>query len=891
MPNPEEYEAVYYRAREGILGRHFAVGTRARVNLENEFNNLRRTDDTPDANPTGQGAPHRWNIQAHGRDNPLLWSGRLLATMAAEYALGNQKAERVITLALDTFEELFTFRSGNQFDGYILRWDPVASDSWTNEAGWSYSNEFLVDQTSGGYIYSVPARDPRHTAYRPESVLSRLLTDSQKSEYLANFADYTQSFRLWEPSQDELVGLVGAYAVVYDLVPIDGIRERVTAQIQRLAEYLASSGYLLVRPAGGITFRGAADTLPAFELPFNELFERILGERYPNKLDFVGGMLAAGYWPVLAGPVEREEVLISLGGIVLGPALASLIAPLLIVAGAPDLLVALLAPLAQAGQLPVWAGVVAPYVLPALPRALALNNHTDCFDVSSDREVRAPITSSILLAIPPSERFEATMDILAVAPDSMNAKSFVPFLGLTAIGDRGGQVSRAYLRTMSKERNKPLQLGKTDALQSCFASALALVLGAGETEEQRFVALLQHHYGTLLDSGGQDGLVVSDQPKDQGLPYEQVDPGLDYVAGISLAWLYARRQADAGTPVRTLGFPRPPDPATVWPDVTISAEVLGAVPGLRQALGATQLPPEQDVDLFDPETADRQTTPTPMVKSTSSQVVIQDITMPVRYEDGDAPTGIVIRRGDQFEITAEGRLRLAGVIDSGPEGLDLVDDARFALHLGLDPFHAFRWALLGRLGGYFYVGTHRPLERWLYPRPRPLYLRVNSSGQTGPRGDGAYQARVVVWGDPLGCVKVIDIQVGGELTDLARLGAAFEEGDVSTVDLLVERGVGVLGNIYFTEENRNTAAYVDVADKIRSIIKTRKFIGDEPAIELWVAAGGKGDSNLAKQRGREISTLLLRQVGLPNLPDPFPPARESGFANATTTRLFIRSSL
>src|SRR3954469_17328861 len=105
MPTSQEYQTMYYRARYGMLARHFAVGLRTRVNYLSEFNNLIRTDPAPDAPPSGQGAPHRWSITAHARDNPLMWTARLLSMLAAEYTLGNRKAERIITLALDTVEE------------------------------------------------------------------------------------------------------------------------------------------------------------------------------------------------------------------------------------------------------------------------------------------------------------------------------------------------------------------------------------------------------------------------------------------------------------------------------------------------------------------------------------------------------------------------------------------------------------------------------------------------------------------------------------------------------------------------------------------------------------------------------------------------------------------
>jgi hypothetical protein len=85
---PTTQETVYYRARAGLLGRHFAVGTRTRINLARSvYSNSVRND----ANPVGHGAPHHWNITSPARDNPLLWSSRLLAPSQPSTASGTAR--------------------------------------------------------------------------------------------------------------------------------------------------------------------------------------------------------------------------------------------------------------------------------------------------------------------------------------------------------------------------------------------------------------------------------------------------------------------------------------------------------------------------------------------------------------------------------------------------------------------------------------------------------------------------------------------------------------------------------------------------------------------------------------------------------------------------------
>ena len=72
---------------------------------------------------------------------------------------------------------------------------------------------------------------------------------------------------------------------------------------------------------------------------------------------------------------------------------------------------------------------------------------------------------------------------------------------------------------------------------------------------------------------------------------------------------------------------------------------------------------------------------------------------------------------------------------NGPEGHPRpVNDARWALHTGIDPA-ANAFCLLGRLNGYFRIGAGRPRTRWRYPAKHvPGSLVVSSWRNARPQG-------------------------------------------------------------------------------------------------------------------------------------------------------------
>jgi hypothetical protein len=742
MITSDEHQALYWEVRSAILGRHFAIGGRARANLMSLDNTL--SQQLPSAAASlpelRRRVLERWNVASRMRENPLMWSGKLLAAVAAEHALGSPQAERVAVAALDSFEALYRFHRMDHFDGYVVRWDPATSDDWIETADTRYSGAFLVDADEKNYLYCVPHRDPRHVPRRVQATLDRLMTPAQQSEYMDNFQVYFDNCRPWECSMDELVGLVGAYGILFELVPTQAVRSRVASQASRLADYLAEHGYLLVRPEGGLNYRGATGLLPALEAPFNRVFKRVTGSDFPARTDFVGAMRQAGYWRLLQLPVDRVAAGLTVASVLASPLLTAWLA-----SGEPIATVVsqVLGGALGAGTATVPPSIraAAPLIMPALPRSIGLHVHNDVFDVSEQDE---PALAHLLSVIPPDLRFRVCADVSTLLPPSAgeNARGFLPYVGLSAVGDPSAAIGQEYLRLMRLHRQGPLgNTERTDLLYSCFASALALLLGADASEEQALTELLAIRHDQVAPIG----------PDGTGLPgdgqVEFINAGLDYLAGLSLAWLHARRRADQGNPVTTPGFPLPP--AGAWPQVRVPADAVNYLPDVAQALGAS--PPSPDIDLFAATAPTVRSAPAPLVlPPVDGHVVVDHVSVQIRDTDGDVATGVVLEPGDEFEVTASGTITAPESLaqPSDANGWYVVDDATFALHSGIDPDAAHKYALLGRLGGYFFIGTHRPRQRFLYRRATPLYLRINNDDHRRGAGQGAFDVEITAWGPP-----------------------------------------------------------------------------------------------------------------------------------------------
>jgi hypothetical protein len=237
-----------------------------------------------------------WSV-VHQHENPLIRTGKLLICLSVEAALGSTEALKIIRCALDSLDTLYKFKGqGNHFDGYIIRWDAVTSDYWLTheENGLVIPDRCLnfMQDARGNYLYCTPFDDPRYVS-----------PDNDAQANVRN--NFCIRYRHWEPSQDEIVGLMMGYDIVYRLVGgLDAdIKQRVVSQVNNLGDYLAEHGYMLVRPKGGFTARGAANILPALEYPFGVIFKRITGNAYRARCEWRGAVKKAGLWDQIRGPI------------------------------------------------------------------------------------------------------------------------------------------------------------------------------------------------------------------------------------------------------------------------------------------------------------------------------------------------------------------------------------------------------------------------------------------------------------------------------------------------------------------------------------------------------------------------------------------------------------
>src|SRR5262249_38365428 len=143
-----------------------------------------------------------------------------------------------------------------------------------------YSAGFPIGR-DGWYDYSPPLNDPRYC--RP------VIGDYNADDY--GRYDWKLLCRAAEPSQDELVGLVAGYFMLFNLVPDPIIQAQGRQQVMALADYLAEHGYFLVRPGGGLA--GGAGHALILEFSANKVFQRICNMTFPARTDFVGAMQQA----------------------------------------------------------------------------------------------------------------------------------------------------------------------------------------------------------------------------------------------------------------------------------------------------------------------------------------------------------------------------------------------------------------------------------------------------------------------------------------------------------------------------------------------------------------------------------------------------------------------
>lgn len=542
-------------------------------------------DDPPAGN--GQRTFERWRIGDHDRINPLMYSGQLMVCLAVESVLGIPGSLAILSRLLATMQSLFKF-TNSPYDGYILRWDAVRSDRWetydvNGETQLDHCCEFLTDSTApDGYLYCTPLNDPRYVPYMRQSDFNKL-SSAQQDKYQQTRKVSVDRLRFWEASMDELTGLLAGYSFAYSVVSDQGIKTQIANQVQRIAKYLSSNAYLLVRPAGGFCVEGASGILPALEFPFGRVFNRIAGSSFSSTTNFEGALKNAGLW----SQFSTEFALAAVGGIAAGVALLAA----LVASGTLSFVAALIPSIVTA----LGAGVVA--------KALVLYFDREKFDVRAwpgpanggDPAVYDQQTDFALAylfsQVPTKVRFQSWL--FGARYFGKYAENFPPFLGLSAINDSDRSVAGAYLgwfnaRGGNKAAPDPASFGSgMDDSQADFgneidpfATAVAVVLGAGTPTQSKLVSLLNGvatEFATTrkneLPVFWPDGL----GGYDLNVQYvtEPVRPALNFMAALALAWYFSKSQSDAGTPLpASIGFPTPPTSGTAFPLATVPQEIV-----------------------------------------------------------------------------------------------------------------------------------------------------------------------------------------------------------------------------------------------------------------------------------------------------------------------------
>ncbi len=817
----DEHAILYGKLRAAILARHFAINKHSRANFFYEGINL---SPTAVAN-----VPNVWNIGYYGGENSLLFGGELLACLAVEYMLGRADALKIIRLALDSLDTLFKFRAFSHFAGYPIRWDPgLHNDNRIGGApGQPASDGWFIVGQDRQYMYCTPFDDPHAMQSIPAAEEKACRTAAPGTPERDRWDRYWQFYhwhRRWEPSMDELVGFVMGHFIAYLLVPDTQVRDKIRRQLTDLGDYLAEHAYLMVRPRGGFSARGASGILPALEFPFGRVFERVTGNAYPSRTDFVGAMKTADVWKCLEFPFNAAT------GI--GWTVGAIVS--LIFAGSP--LVAIVDG--------IFSGVTAV----TLGRIAAVWGARDCFNVVNE-DARGEFAIALaLMDFDRTTRFTMWMSLLPLGGTSASAAAFPPFLGLTAVGDSNQVVRNSYLGWLNARRGPDLDKISV----GCLASAAGVLLGAGNDEEARLVTLLNERRQIFQSTWNSDLPLTSPVPPPDGdnsrdefamTPDRLFASGfrspIDYMLALAVAWWHRKNRQNQGSPVTTPGFPTLPDPSQ-WPGAAVPSAVIdAAVSGqitlpLQAIQGRWPLQMGSDgADLFlgDPPPG-KPLVPDPIAPVIDGQLVF-DRTFQIPESAGDFDTGFIIRDGDQFLLEASGQI-WAGVWltgNNGPEGWNEVTyDTKFPLH-GVPNAHPYcLTAKFGAGGAYFYVGTRRPAAGWERYQAsgidqsitnRQLILRINDDSPGN--GNGAFSCRVRV----------------------LRLPAAQLSVTTTPLSLPIGRAVQLMVNAV----DRNTG--VKVAGQVRIAGQLVAYTGvwfsytfSSTAITGTVSAAGYPDANI-----------------------------------------------
>jgi len=687
-----DYFASYKAIRAALFANHFANFTSAP-----EEDGSRHTCPCSIFNEA-------WLLTAPGwsaGDNPLMTTGLWLIVLAGEYDLGNTAAARTVQSALAAVGDLFKFQ-GDHFDGYPLRRDPMISSTWlraqSNGTPVEYSASFLVTDDYAGYEYTTDPNDWR-SIRTPTHREWATWPEAQKNDWFWTYWVWDKFYRDWEPSQDEMIGLVAGLATVQRLMP-GPCADLAKEMLGKIADYLAEHSYFLARPGGGFVNRGPAVAGVALEYAYNVCFESVLGDPHVSRQSTEDVLKAAGVWPAVADSWNAWGT----AGFAVD----------LLFGGAAPVIASWCAPLGFIGELAAGVLIRAEPVL--LGQAFGLAQVSDAFAVEmkadggkyNDNEMNEIPFAHALRSIDPPARLAAYFTQASLATSGYSV-SFLPYALLLTVDDQFRPLQPPISDWYARFLETRLSVHGAGAFPAwgnglrqggLFLGAGLAVLGASwlEATFKSYVdeALRWFPGDHLPTSSGKSVPNPHDEKPVPGGTWEDGNGALDLLAGMVLAWQHEKRHG--GT---IAGFPPPPDMSTL--DTPIVAP--------KPAVPAPQCPPRIWVEAGDNK-------------------------LPVPADGTVVDTGLDVLPWDRISVESAGQVTLGNGGVAGPAGTgDPIWDRTYP-YWGENARAGQVLARLGPYGAYVPVGPAfqrvyaAPIDYAagaLYPTPatKRLYLLVN----------------------------------------------------------------------------------------------------------------------------------------------------------------------
>ncbi|MEI7526697.1 MAG: hypothetical protein WCJ95_20280 [Mariniphaga sp.] len=656
---PQDAGVLYSKLRANVFARHFAIGRYWRRNIFSEqshlgnklsmqcenkagrpkkqdgsnlysnagelIDNSKRDENAP--NRYGPLNPERWRVARREHANPLLQSGMHLTQLAVEAKLGNRESFKIIGLALKTIDSLYKFKDNPIFGGYILRYDPITCDEWFE---YPKPNEPLVcckflptldpnsfnKSNENQYIYSTPDNDTVVESTKPTNVVPVIELPGQTNgndhltmSFKALDGDPGR-FRLWEPSFDEITGLLGGYFMLWYCLKDDrsaeaiNIVNEVKTQSDRLGLYLKETSYLLVRPNKGFTYYGCTGIGSMLEIICSRVFSRINDKPltyYRTNHTFEDALKLAGVWTDFNEMISRllpPGIEFPLGPNVNFPMLETLAAPFL------GTLNALLT--RYFGATMDTLGTV----FGAISAEQLTNIKLNTFYVLVNYKVFnvGAFGGREEIQFPDDPRFEFAIGyfikrMMLISEEAVFSAyfhlpfGFKPWVGLFTLGDPDPFYKDRYLNWF---HTLPEVTGqnevKKDVTNKAFFTAVALLLEGNSSNKAKLDSQLAAMYDTLVTEYNSD--LFADDDDDNGSIEYQDNKSFYYgfTLPLSLKWLYDSNQSPGclGSILpwwfRITGIPTVATMLT-WPKAILPLEVIRSLSDFTPQDGNNYDPP------------------------------------------------------------------------------------------------------------------------------------------------------------------------------------------------------------------------------------------------------------------------------------------------------------